>query len=190
MHNPAALVALAKGDFENAAIASRPGGIEAQERSGQQALVGSMDMPKELHPSREAFEKLGFTFGDDVDELFVKATLPAGWTRSATSHAMHSDILDGHGRKRVGIFYKAAFYDRRADANLVNRFHVRLLYGEERPDLPKDMEMYAVFDCDKIIHVADPHPSGNWQIDDARRNEAFGWLKSRYPDIDDPTANW
>jgi hypothetical protein len=114
--NPAALSALARGDIDNFVVASTPGGIEAQEKAGQTALVQSSDMPLDLSPNREAYEALGFTFGEKIDDLFQKATLPAGWTRKATSHDMHSEILDEQGRKRISIFYKAAFYDRRADA--------------------------------------------------------------------------
>ena len=119
MVNPAALSALAKGDLENFATASTPGGIEAQEKAGQALLVASANMPKSMSPSREAFEALGFVFGTEVDELFLKAKLPPGWTRAATDHSMWSTIVDEKGRKRVEIFYKAAFYDRRADAHIV-----------------------------------------------------------------------
>ena len=114
--NPAALSALVNGNITNAIVASTPGGIEAQEKAGQLALVASTDMPKEL--DRAAFEALGFTFGEPVDELFVTATLPPGWKRQATDHSMWSKIVDEQGRERVAIFYKAAFYDRRAHARI------------------------------------------------------------------------
>lgn len=114
--NPAALAALAKGDLDNFAVAATPGGIEAQEAAGQAMLCASAQLPKELHGcTRESLEALGFKFGNDVDELFVTCTLPPGWKKQATDHSMHSDLLDDQGRKRAGIFYKAAFYDRRAD---------------------------------------------------------------------------
>lgn len=117
--NPAALDALLKGDLKNYETASRPGGIEAQEKAGQQELVASTNMPKELQPNQEAFEALGFVFGEPIDEIFVSATLPKGWTRAATDHSMHSDILDETGKARVHVFYKAAFYDRRANTYIV-----------------------------------------------------------------------
>lgn len=117
--NPAALIAAARGDIENAIVASTPGGIERQEKAGQAALVASTNMPLEMSPSREAFEKEGFVFGDKIDDIFVAATLPPGWTRRGTEHAMWSDIFDEQGRKRVEVFYKAAFYDRRAEAYLL-----------------------------------------------------------------------
>lgn len=115
----AALRALAEGDLGNAVVASTPGGIERQEKAGQTALVNSTNMPAEMCPSKAAFEELGFQFGAPVDELFLTAILPAGWSRQAADHSMYSFIIDDDGRQRVEIFYKAAFYDRRAHARLV-----------------------------------------------------------------------
>jgi len=173
MINPAARAALV------------PGGIAAQERAGQRVLVASTDMPKELRPSREAFETLGFTFGEDVDRFFVSATLPAGWTRSATSHAMHSDILDEQGRQRAGVFYKANPYDRRADAYLVTRFQVRSVYADEG-----DEAVYAVFDAGSECFRTEPFTQRDWPAMNAREKEAIAWLAEHVPDYDDPTANW
>jgi hypothetical protein len=114
--NPAALLAALSGDVSNAEVASTPGGIEAQEAAGQAMLCASAQLPKKmLGCTRESLEALGFKFGADVDELFVTCTLPAGWKKKATDHSMHSDLVDEQGRTRAGIFYKAAFYDRRAD---------------------------------------------------------------------------
>lgn len=117
--NLAALSAYADGDIENAMVASTPGGIEAQEKRGQTALVASTDMPIKLSPTREAFEALGFKFGEPIDELFMEATLPTGWTREASDHSMYSYISDETGKRRIEIFYKAAFYDRRANAYIM-----------------------------------------------------------------------
>ena len=71
--------------------------------------------------ARAEFEALGFTFGepDAGDPMFRPATLPAGWQRKGSDHAMWSYIIDEHGRDRISIFYKAAFYDRDAFMSLV-----------------------------------------------------------------------
>ncbi|MFE5675085.1 hypothetical protein ACFQ7B_07655 [Streptomyces erythrochromogenes] len=110
--------------------------ITGQERRGQQQLVNSDRLPAQFHGDRAAYEALGFTLGapDPADPLFAPATLPAGWTREASDHDMWSYILDGLGRRRVSIFYKAAFYDRSAHMSLVGlaqylREHV--LHGQQ-----------------------------------------------------------
>lgn len=96
--------------------------IEGMEAAGQRQLVNSDRLPTQLSGGTEdQFIAVGFTFGDPDprDPLFRPATLPAGWTRQGTDHALHSNILDEHGRRRVGVFYKAASYDRRADMSLI-----------------------------------------------------------------------
>ena len=117
--NMAAVAALANGDLENAVIASTPGGIEAQEAAGQQAFVASTTLPRECSGcTREQLESLGFQFGADVDDIFCEATLPEGWTKRPTDHAMWSEIVDGEDQVRALVFYKAAFYDRHAHISL------------------------------------------------------------------------
>lgn len=115
--NPAGLSALLGGDVANFLAASSPGGIEAQEAQGQRQFVSSDQMPVDC-PRRE-LEQLGFVFGDAIDDLFVQASLPPGWKKIATDHDMWSTIIDENGTERVRIFYKAAFYDRRAKAHLI-----------------------------------------------------------------------
>ena len=90
--------------------------IEEMEREGQAQLVTSDRLPTDSHRTDAEFEALGFTFGDpDPDDpMFRPATLPEGWKRKGSSHAMWSYIVDQHGRERAAIFYKAAFYDRSA----------------------------------------------------------------------------
>lgn len=116
----------------------RPGMIEQQEQDGQRQLVNSDRLPVKINGrdvSDADFEALGFTFGDPDpgDPLFRPATLPPGWTRRGSDHAMWSHLLDQHGRQRVAIFYKAAWYDRDAFMSLETvwgyvRGHVE--YGE------------------------------------------------------------
>lgn len=111
--NPAAVSAAARGDMDNFMVAATPGGIEAQEAMGQAALAGTKDaLPKDC-PQKD-LEALGFVFGEPIDDLFINATFPAGWRKKATDHSMWSELLDETGKKRGAIFYKAAFYDRRA----------------------------------------------------------------------------
>lgn len=99
--------------------------IEAMERQGQREIVSSEVLPNPdqqySRVRRADFEALGVTFGDAVpgDPLFVRATLPAGWTRRGSDHDMWSYVLDERGEERIAVFYKAAFYDRSASMNVV-----------------------------------------------------------------------
>jgi hypothetical protein len=90
----------------------------------------------------EEFEALGFKLGDPdpQDSLFRPVTLPEGWRREASDHAMWSNIVDPNGRKRVAIFYKAAFYDRKAHMRLctIHGEVSELLWGDGPAVMPID----------------------------------------------------
>ena len=107
------------------------------ERQGQADLVAAAaHLPAMLSGSgyslADIAANLGFVFGETLpdDPLFRTATLPPGWTLQATNHAMHSDLLDAQGRPRGSVFYKAAFYDRRADWRLLPRYVVFSTYDD------------------------------------------------------------
>jgi hypothetical protein len=127
--------------FLAAGMTDRRGGasfIEEQEANGQREMVHSDVIPSHGYADEDLLA-LGFTLGDLVegDPLFRQAGLPEGWKRQGSDHAMHSDIVDTLGRKRVGIFYKAAFYDRRADLSVTSLYSYLsgCLYDETEPVL-------------------------------------------------------
>lgn len=130
------------------------GAILAQEKDGQTSFVNSDTLPSQMSAeARLGLETAGVVFGDPVpgDDLFIYVTLPEGWRKSRTSHSMHSDLLDEKGRKRAGIFYKAAFYDRRADLHIVSRFSVRQDY-----DAADGTVVYCVVDNGETVFTTDP----------------------------------
>lgn len=97
--------------------ASLPGGIEAMEAKGQGEFVLSEALPtKMVGVTEDELAALGFVLGPayDGDPLFRDAKLPEGWSKRPTDHDMWSDIIDAQGEVRFAVFYKAAFYDRRA----------------------------------------------------------------------------
>ncbi len=118
--------------------------IEAQEKMGQWEVMNSDTIPTDLGKDEALFEAMGFKLGPVVegDPLFRYATLPPGWTKEATDHAMWSAIKDEHGRKRVGVFYKAAFYDRRATASITRRFGM----DRKNKDAPPEDIWWVIMD--------------------------------------------
>ena len=113
--------------------------ITDMEKAGQGQLVSSDVMPSEA--PWDDLIALGFVPGKlvDGDDLFRHCDLPAGWTKAATDHAMWSTVLDERGVDRVSVFYKAAFYDRRAFARLANPGYsaaTNIIYGDEPVALP------------------------------------------------------
>lgn len=91
--------------------------IGEMESQGQRELLHSEVIPTRVnYGTEEELTALGFQLGERVegDPMFRRATLPEGWKREGSEHAMWSHIVDQLGRQRISIFYKAAFYDRDA----------------------------------------------------------------------------
>jgi hypothetical protein len=199
---------------ENAIAAITPGGIEAQEARGQAALCReSARLPKrassyEPEIPRDLYERMGIVFGEDVDDLFVSVTLPAGWKVEPTGHSMWNHLVDERGRERASIFYKAAFYDRAAHMSPRPRFSISKFYCDsegnpayegERRHFEPTHEVYRVEDAGVMVFRPALAPKWNgshadhdaWKTaETAQYAECEAWLAERYPDWRDPLAYW
>lgn len=184
--NPAALSAALAGDFENAMVASTPGGIERQEAAGAAHLVESAILPTEIKgATREQLTALGFRFGTEVDDLFVHCDLPSGWTKVGQD-SYWTDVLDDKGRKRAAIFYKAAFYDRRAVMRMSARFYVEAFSDGSN----NEMCRVDVTDGGAFLKEFGEAPDSDWASKGAIEKQAAAWLDKNYPQWRDPLAHW
>lgn len=189
---PAAIAAALTGDLSNAFAAMTPGGIEAQEAAGQRSFVTSTTLPKDC--PRKELEALGVVFGKDADDLFVHAQLPAGWKKQATDRSMWSDLLDDQGRKRGGIFYKAAFYDRRADMHLNCSLRITREYqdasGNKATGRPEQVAIRVQDATGTILYDAGSVAYADYQASDQAESACRTWLEEHYPNWQSPLAYW
>lgn len=172
------LTGLATGDTD--------GLIEASEARGQQALVASADLPIDIRPalSREDITKAtGIEFGEVVNDIFVEVKLPEGWEKAATDHNMWSHLVDDKGRRRAGIFYKAAFYDRSAHMHF-EPFYTLDAYGEEGVVKVVDANGNVLHNEPYAVIEGDHH--ARWAAEDLARK----WLVEAYPDHGNPFSYW
>lgn len=187
---PAAVAAYGEGNMSNFIAAITPGGIERQEAQGQADLVSSANrLPIHILQRGVTLEDVaratGIVFGDPIDQLFVSATLPAGWALVATEHAMHSDLKDEKGRIRAGVFYKAAFYDRKAHISFRTRYVVRDNYA-------KPTSTISVFDdaTGQVIHTVGNCDYNDFTRSDELQAEGQAWLDANFPDNRNHFAYW
>jgi len=169
--------------------------IERQEKQGQKDACKAQQLPINgtSSPSqRFIWERLGFVFGDEVEDLFVNVTFPKGWDLRPTEHSMWSDLRDEEGRIRAKMFYKAAFYDRDATISLCARFTINQ-YDSDRDNLVR----ISVYDGDALkqepIHVIETEcddPKTRWKVRDKLTQQAKDWLNETYPDWANPLAYW
>jgi hypothetical protein len=117
------------------------GMIERQEAQGQQSLVNSSKLPKKGDWGN--LEKVGVRRGANIDELFCEATLPAGWAKVGSDHSMWSYLKDERGLTRASIFYKAAFYDLKAE---IKFNETRFYLSEREKECDKESVQFALVD--------------------------------------------
>lgn len=159
--------------------------IELSEAKGQADLVNSTRLPKKTTPDRATIAAAtGIAFGDDVDELFVEASLPDGWRKEASDHAMWSDLVDNKGRRRAAIFYKAAFYDCRANMRFEPFYSIDVNY-----DSGYEACTVAVRDANGAT-LKDFGKSKDWDGGQKLQQAAAAWLDENYPDNRNPLAYW
>lgn len=193
---PAAILAAASGDLVNAIRAMTPGGIEAQEADGQEAFVQSATLPREcLYCTQADFERMGIVFGDDVDELFIAATLPPGWTKVPTAHALWSELRDAQGRVRAHLFYKAAFYDRKAHMDAEYFFTLRRIYldaaGVQTESYPPASIQVVIVDGNGAQrYTTSPIPYEQYEQIREAEIRCKGWLSAHYPAWQEYAAYW
>ncbi|CPT66581.1 Uncharacterised protein [Mycobacteroides abscessus subsp. abscessus] len=158
--------------------------IEGMEQSGQQQLLKSDLLPADAGRvwsgegdgmlginGWDVLEQWGFQRGESVeaDPLFVCATLPEGWSRKGSEHAMHSTIVDDRGVERVSVFYKAAFYDRRASMSVITdpggNLGSNAIYGDAAVALPDEWSVLTTEEregfrgaLDSYLRRADEYP--------------------------------
>jgi hypothetical protein len=174
-------------------LGGNPGAIEAQEARGQQEFVNSTQLPDQGSDNK-CWEAMGVVFGEPTpgDQLFRAATLPEGWKKVATDHAMWSDLVDDKGRVRANIFYKAAFYDRNAHISPARRFGIQKNYDDGRN---RDACQHFVVDGKKrVFSTEDVVVTGDWDkknaVDKGQYAACEAWLSERYPNWLDPSAHW
>ncbi len=174
-------------------MAGTPDAIVASEAAGQETLVNSEILPVDMngHTKAEITEKTGIKFGDMADDIFINATLPEGWTKKASEHSMHNDLLDDKGRVRANIFYKAAFYDRHADMYFKPFYSVGGDYEKHEVKV-----LNASGDVIKDFGAVDipDHNDPGWgeKFDEYRKLQktAKAYLGETYPDHADVFAYW
>lgn len=162
--------------------------LDALSNAEQSRARSACRLPKEMKPSKDVFETLGFTFEDYGDDVLYKVTLPEGWTLKPDSR-YRTIIIDEKGRERGKSVYKGTFYDRYGHMHLISRFRVT-----HEPINPEN--------CNSPIKVCAKCSDGTilfeaGQCKESCINEykeligkATDYLKTNYPEWEDASKYW
>lgn len=170
--------------------------VENIEKEGQQHVINNIMLARNMWPSKEHFEQLGFIFEDiPDDDVLCYATLPKGWSIKATDHSMWNDIIDENGMIRVEMFYKAAFYDRNAHMDLICRYRICSRYNDDY----STREIYFGNDIEKIFvagqatiskNASEEEPNDYYNQVKKLTNIAKQYADENYPDWENVHVYW
>jgi len=170
--------------------------IENQERNGQADAINSSKLPIDGTLDKQTtWEALGFVFQDVDDELFVNVIMPTGWrfVKHPEGDARHSLLLDDQGRTRAGMFYKAAFYDTKANIYLTRRFSVDS-HASTKPDIVLVNVLDNAFTPPKVIMQSEeievPADKQAFEVRMSAAQKMRDELSKQYPDWEKPEAYW
>jgi len=168
--------------------------IENQEKAGQLRSCKQQRLPiSGTWDNKQQWEDLGFVFTDEKDHLFVSVIFPEGWSLKPTDHSMYSDLIDDKNRKRGAMFYKAAFYDEKANVYLTRRYSVKKNYDDPDPDNILidviDKATNTVIQSFKK-NMAECAGQSKYAVQDALEAEARELLDRDYPDWGNSSAYW
>ena len=160
-------------------------GLEAVQNAEQCRARSACRLPKQMKPSKEAFENLGFTFQDIDDDVLYQATLPEGWKLESDGDYW-TTLVDEKGRKRGSYFYKGDFYDRKGSMYLSIRFRVTCDSADaKRRKAPFTISVKDADDT--IIFIAGKCKDSFSEERDELTVEAERYLNTNYPEWKDPT---
>jgi hypothetical protein len=171
------------------------------EREGAAEAKQMRELPVNGTKGREdEWKTLGFEFGEPEDDELFRPVLkqPDGWHLKSEGHdPRHMILLDNKGRRRGTMFYKNAFYDRKADIRLEPRLSV-----EYHPDFDNKTKLvvdaaHSIFEDKRTVFTVlfsfdEPMKDGEdqWAYADRARTACVKWLNERYPDWKSKVAYW
>ena len=171
--------------------------IEHMESEGQQKAIRNTMMAKKMNPSKEVWEKLGFSFSEiPNDDTLCQATLPDGWTIKPTDHAMWNEIFDSNNAKRGAMFYKSSFYDRDAHMYLESRYKICTKYLDdnyESREVYFGNEQEVLFIAGQIIipeKATRQERIDAYEKEEKLRKIAEQFANENYPDWENVQAYW
>lgn len=164
--------------------------VERVERNAQHSLANGTLIPVLRHGVSDAsLQSLGFGLSDErVDGVLQKVRLPNGWrVHLNPEHELWSALLDGNGRKRARIFYKAVPWRPEAEMWFTTRYTVESGRVSDDPARPK---VVRVLDSGSMtIWESEPNDRPHADMNDELLSAA-AWLNDQYPDWQNPLAYW
>jgi hypothetical protein len=149
---------------------------------------------------RETLGHLGFEVGDAIPDargkpLFVAVVPPEGWRLRPRSDSYYIDVTDPSDVVRATVFFKPAFYDRRADIRIHPRFAIETRDDGARTtwcviDRALGERAFSSDPVGPVPDAGDEAAFDAWSKEyDAARRASLDWLARNRPE-GGPLAYW
>lgn len=140
-------------------------------------------VPKEMFPSKAAFEALGLTFENIDDDILCQATLPTGW-KFKQSGLFYAYLIDEKGRRRVIVYYSNINGNRKGAMYFHRRFYIHEKF------INRTQRTVTIWD--ETIHNDSIFTAGTCEKEDASeitrlRFLAEAFLNKEYPEWREPS---
>lgn len=143
-------------------------------------------IPKNIHPSKEAFEKLGFVFETVEDDDLYLATLPKGWKLDSSDYYCVT-LIDEQNRERASYHYETDMRQFSGETNLLERFCVH--FDPHRSSSPVKISVKDRANGNILFDAGECNGNHTLTFEDLV-NKAKSFLNEHYPDYENPFAYW
>lgn len=154
-------------------------------------------LPRNMKPSRECWEKLGFVFLDDggeYDKGYIDAVLPSGWVMRKTNHSLINEIIDINDSVRATVIFE----NENPSMNLACKYKAGYDYTDENNSkkvyyFGNEFEkIYIAGKVNKLEREKDNEElyKARIQLEDTYQKIVEEFAKEFYPDYLDPLAYW
>lgn len=158
----------------------------------------------EKHSDSKILTRIGFTNFTDRDEMFYLVTLPDGWTVKQDGGNPYLYLFkDALERERLHQLYKGAVYGHQRSLRMQHRFLAMVVRDSDKGsyadykigedhigmvvDLGVSTNKWVIVWQSEPLKLSEEKP---WFESKALRKLAEDWLKSNYPEHEDPFAYW
>lgn len=138
-------------------------------------------LPKNMKPTRAAFESLGFKFIGSANEYQFKALIPNGWTINKKGFINY--IFDEESRVRV------IFCTRQSGDKVISYMNLKTKYEVTFKEQGENQKVYFG-NIDEEIYVAGSCASYDDRMYNELTKRAIDYADKNYPGWQDPLKYW
>jgi len=171
--------------------------IDQREQEGQKMVNSEIMLSREMNPSKEVWEKLGFVFYEiPGNKVLYKAELPKGWKLVPNEHPMWSNLIDEFGNLRGQMFYKSSYTIDISNMELFKKYGIRRKNISDDPIIdeyyfgnPKEV-LFVGGRTTLPLNATDEQREEYFKQESEIRAKLLEFADENYPGWDDPCAYW